>query len=76
MGPGVLIGITEGQLVSNRILLQEAKSVTNSDIVICARKKAGTIEVRSDHDEEVGACIGGIGLRTCLGNLRLGTSGA
>jgi len=72
----VLVGIAEGEFVANRVFLEEAKRVTDSDVVVCAKKKARTIEVRPNHDEEVGACTGGISFGSSSGCLRLGTAGA
>jgi len=55
---GVLVGIAERQLVPNRILLQEAERVTDSDIVVGPREKAGTVKVRSEHHKQIRACAG------------------
>ena len=72
----ILVGIAEGEFVANGVFLEEAKGVTNTDVLGCARKEARTIEVRPNHDEEVGAGAGSISLGACRGCLRLGTTGA
>src|ERR1700756_1627382 len=69
VGSCVLVGIAEGELVADRVFFEEAEGVADSDVVVCARKKARTIEVGPNHDEEVSACTGGIGLGVRRGRL-------
>jgi hypothetical protein len=47
----VLIGISEGDLVAERILLEKTNGVTDADVEIHARQHSGAVEVRTCHDE-------------------------
>ena len=45
MSTGILIGVSEGQLVSDWIFLEESERVTDADVVVRPREKSRTIEV-------------------------------
>src|ERR1035438_10844339 len=73
MSAGVLVGIAEGQLVADRVLLQKAEGVSDANVVVCPGKKPWTIEVRSEHHEQVRACAGlFLGRRACIAVGRAG----
>jgi hypothetical protein len=52
----VLIGISEGQFISDGISLQEGKGVADSYVVICPRQKAWPVNIRPQHHKQV--CAG------------------
>jgi hypothetical protein len=58
MASAVLIGVPESQFVAKRIFLQEAKRVTNADVVIGAWDQARAVEVGAKHYKKIGAGIG------------------
>jgi hypothetical protein len=67
----ILVCVTESKFVSQRVFLHESESMANANIVVRFRKKTWTIEVGSQHDEEIrarsrsdaGACRRGLRLR-------------
>jgi peptide/nickel transport system permease protein len=53
VGTGIFIGVGEGELIAEGILLEEAKGVADADIEVCSWHQTGPVEVRSRHDKEV-----------------------
>src|SRR5580692_844463 len=54
MGAGVFIGVGEREFISEWILLQKARRVSNTDIQVCPGKQSGTIEIGAWHYKQIG----------------------
>ena len=54
MGAGVLVGVGEGELVADGVVVEEFKGVADTDVQVGAGNEAGTVEVRAGHDKEIG----------------------
>src|ERR1019366_2176835 len=52
----VLIGIREGKLIAEWVLLQETEGVPDAYVVIRPGDQSGTIEIGPEHDKQVIAC--------------------
>ena len=68
-GTGVLIGVGKREFVSEGILLQKAKSVADSDVVVRFGQQPWSHKIRPQHDKQVGA--GARLLSTAAGPRRL-----
>jgi ABC-type multidrug transport system ATPase subunit len=54
----VFVGISEGQLISDGIALEEGKGVSDAYVVICPRQKTWPVDIRPNHHKQVCACSG------------------
>jgi len=74
MGTGVLVRVSERDLIAEQVLLQKRERVTQTDVVICLRLEAGPHEVRTEHDKQIVGCAGIPGFRGSLLALAEGDS--
>jgi hypothetical protein len=56
VAPAVLVGVSEGQFVSDGIALEEGKGVADAYVVICPRQQAWPVNIRPQHHKQV--CAG------------------
>lgn len=61
---GIFVGVGEGELVADGVLLEKAEGMADADVEVCAGDQTGTVEVGTRHHEEVGRS-GLVFLRAC-----------
>ena len=54
----VFVGVTESQLISDRVFLQKREGATNADVIVRSWKRSGPVDVRANHHKEVGTGAG------------------
>src|ERR1700719_2109099 len=56
--PGILVRIRNGNLVADRVLLQELEGVAHTDVVVRFCQYSWPVKIWPQHDEQIGAGTG------------------